>query len=305
MTRRTNSRLVAESLERRTLMAADVAGLGATMETEFDDPGAAAQEVAQPQNDVAIDLVWLCGNPHLVPAAGDFNWDGAVDATDIDALGAAIRDPDHALGFDLDGSGTVDHADMDTLIHEILQTNYGDANLDGFVDALDGIAVQGNLFSPGSGWSSGDFNTDGVVDSLDLLLWQQNQQLVPRPGDFNRDGAVDANDIDALGAAIGDSSTAVEFDLDGNGTVDQADMNTMIHDVLQTNYGDANLDGVVDGTDYLALRDNIFSEASGWSNGDFNADGVVDGLDYLLWRDNQELVPITGNHPVKGSYPRT
>ena len=67
-----------------------------------------------------------------------------------------------------------------------------------------------------------------------------------------------------------------------------------LNDVLvkYTYYGDANLDGKVDGSDY-SLVDNTFLDEefvngvatnpiSGWFNGDFNYDGVVDGSDYTL-----------------------
>jgi fibronectin-binding autotransporter adhesin len=49
-------------------------------------------------------------------------------------------------------------------------------------------------------------------------------------------------------------------------------------------YGDANLDGTVDGTDY-SLIDTGFGSGgtmTGWQNGDFNYDGHIDGSDYSL-----------------------
>ena len=49
-------------------------------------------------------------------------------------------------------------------------------------------------------------------------------------------------------------------------------------------FGDADLSGVVDGTDYF-LIDQAFSAGmlnGGWLNGDFNYDGKVDGTDYFL-----------------------
>jgi fibronectin-binding autotransporter adhesin len=59
-----------------------------------------------------------------------------------------------------------------------------------------------------------------------------------------------------------------------------------------TYYGDANLDGKVDGSDYSLIDNSYETEAtestpfsspiSGWYNGDFNYDGVVDGSDYTL-----------------------
>ena len=52
--------------------------------------------------------------------------------------------------------------------------------------------------------------------------------------------------------------------------------------VKYTYFGDANLDGKVDGQDY-GLIDNGFNQAlTGWFNGDFNYDGKVDGSDYTL-----------------------
>ncbi len=58
--------------------------------------------------------------------------------------------------------------------------------------------------------------------------------------------------------------------------------------VKYTYYGDANLDGHVDGSDYSLIDSSYESELagsgpiSGWYNGDFNYDGVVNGSDYTL-----------------------
>jgi hypothetical protein len=62
--------------------------------------------------------------------------------------------------------------------------------------------------------------------------------------------------------------------------------------VKYTYYGDTNLDGKVDGSDYSRIDNTYEQEAfkngvatqpiSGWYNGDFNYDGVVDGSDYTL-----------------------
>ena len=58
--------------------------------------------------------------------------------------------------------------------------------------------------------------------------------------------------------------------------------------VKYTYYGDTNLSGVVDATDYsridaayIADQDNP-SAFTGWYNGDFNYDGVINGSDYTL-----------------------
>jgi hypothetical protein len=67
-------------------------------------------------------------------------------------------------------------------------------------------------------------------------------------------------------------------------------VNTVLNDALikYTYYGDTNLDGKVDGTDYSRidaayLADKTkFNASTGWFNGDFNYDGVIDGSDYTL-----------------------
>jgi hypothetical protein len=59
--------------------------------------------------------------------------------------------------------------------------------------------------------------------------------------------------------------------------------------IKYTYYGDTNLDGKVDGTDYSRI-DNAYaynqshssSPLTGWFNGDFNYDGVINGSDYTL-----------------------
>ena len=52
--------------------------------------------------------------------------------------------------------------------------------------------------------------------------------------------------------------------------------------IKYTYYGDTNLDGKVDGTDYSRIDNAYLSAATGWYNGDFNYDGHIDGSDYTL-----------------------
>jgi autotransporter-associated beta strand protein/probable HAF family extracellular repeat protein len=52
--------------------------------------------------------------------------------------------------------------------------------------------------------------------------------------------------------------------------------------VRYTYYGDANLDGKVDASDYSRIDAGYLAHATGWYNGDFNYDGVVNGSDYTL-----------------------
>ncbi len=47
--------------------------------------------------------------------------------------------------------------------------------------------------------------------------------------------------------------------------------------------GDANLDGVVDGSDFIVWNQHKFTANSAWCSGDFTADGFVDGQDFIVW----------------------
>ncbi len=77
-----------------------------------------------------------------------------------------------------------------------------------------------------------------------------------------------------------------------------------VDDVLirYTFWGDADLSGKVDGTDYGKI-DNAFNHPAftGWFNGDFNYDNTVDGSDYSLIDNafnNQSISPITSVAPL-------
>jgi autotransporter-associated beta strand protein len=52
--------------------------------------------------------------------------------------------------------------------------------------------------------------------------------------------------------------------------------------VKYTYYGDTNLDGAVDGSDYTNIDNGFNNHLTGWQNGDFNYDSIVDGSDYTL-----------------------
>ena len=51
--------------------------------------------------------------------------------------------------------------------------------------------------------------------------------------------------------------------------------------------GDANLDGRVDGFDFIAWNAYKFTATGKWSQGDWNADGNTDGQDILIWDANK------------------
>jgi hypothetical protein len=117
------------------------------------------------------------------------------------------------------------------------------------------------------------------------------QTISVADADFNGDGLIDADDIDMLAKAIEGDPSEGDFDLNGDSEVTKADMDSMIHDWLGTEYGDANLDQAVDLEDFNYWRFNAF-QSGGWAAGDFTGDGLVDGLDFLQWNANKSFVSV-------------
>ena len=106
---------------------------------------------------------------------GDFDFDGDVDADDIDFysgnIGAAALGRLAPLDFDRDG--VVELEDHDFLIETFVETSdggtgtlIGDINLDGTVNVLGDIFVIIGSLGMDGGFSEGDLNADGFVNIL-------------------------------------------------------------------------------------------------------------------------------------------
>ena len=102
---------------------------------------------------------------------GDFNADGIVDRRDIDLLSRAQGE----LIYDVNLDGSVTSADRVFLVNRILNTWFGDANLDGQFanDDLITVFISGTFedsIPQNSGWVSGDWNGDLEFDTGDLII---------------------------------------------------------------------------------------------------------------------------------------
>ena len=135
-----------------------------------------------------------------------------------------------------------------------------------------------------------------LYDSFGNIVDERNR------GDFNGDGVIDVvNDIDALiglivngsftldlnGDGVSDADDVALADYNGDGTVDTDDLDILIEDIIHTIYGDGNLDGHVDASDFNIWTSNKFTYQTGWEYGDYDGNGVVDTADYNLWNTNQ------------------
>ena len=114
-------------------------------------------------------------------------------------------------------------------------------------------------------------------------------------GDFNNDGAYDCTDINALTTEVAGEANPAGFDLTGDGVVDSQDVDAWLVEAGAENNanggaflrGDANLDGVVDVSDFNIWNGAKFTANSHWCSGDFNADGSVDVSDFNEWNGNK------------------
>jgi hypothetical protein len=151
-------------------------------------------------------------------------------------------------------------------------------------------------FSGGAGDGSGGHD-----------LWIDNVAItaVSESGDFDANGIYECADIDALVSAISSGSGDVQFDMNGDGNVDSADLvvwRAVAGSVLTASgnpiqEGDADLNGVVDVSDFNAWNSAKFTSTVEWCSGDFNADGVVDVADFNIWNENKFTSADTATVP--------
>ncbi|MEM7311546.1 MAG: hypothetical protein AAF497_00200 [Planctomycetota bacterium] len=140
--------------------------------------------------------------------------------------------------------------------------------------------------------AAGQIGYDGMTE-LNVVLRVTEPGAVT--GDFDGNGQYDCADIDALVAEISVSGSDSQFDLTGDGAVDTSDIEAWLAEAGEINlgagksyqYGDANLDGVVEVADFNVWNGNKFTMTTGWCEGDFTADGSVDVSDFNAWNENK------------------
>lgn len=244
----------------------------------------------------------------------DLTQDGVVDHADVEMLVHDILD----INFgDLNLDGEVNDQDFEVVyqnrFQELSGWRFGDFNGDTVVDGSDFNIWNANRLksrpsaerSPQSnGTDSANFatteaSTNDRIDELSVSTVAERPDPVTvtdgnptfaggvAKGDFNQDGQIDDSDIDLLCTDMHSIDYNPNFDLNEDGVVDMLDMDELISNVLNTRYGDANLDRVVDELDWEALRQQLFTVGGGWANGDFNCDNVRDGSDFGLWNANR------------------
>ncbi|HEY6564307.1 MAG TPA: lamin tail domain-containing protein, partial [Pirellulaceae bacterium] len=114
-------------------------------------------------------------------------------------------------------------------------------------------------------------------------------------GDFDNDGDYDCQDVNALSTAVATGGVVATFDLNGDNSLTVGDLDAWRLEAGEDRFGtgrayrvaDANLDGVVDGSDFNIWNGSKFTSNTNWCSGNFNGDLVIDGSDFNLWNGNK------------------
>ncbi len=114
---------------------------------------------------------------------GDLNGDGSWNCADVDSLVAQIVTGMYADLFDMNGDSLLNAADVTVWLGRAGAVNLpsgssylpGDGNLDGDVDGSDFSIWNSNKFTSNAAWCLGDFNADGSVDGSDFNVWNGNK----------------------------------------------------------------------------------------------------------------------------------
>jgi hypothetical protein len=103
-------------------------------------------------------------------------------------------------------------------------------------------------------------------------------------GDFNGNGALDQPDIDDLTGQSAAGTNNPAYDLNSDALVNDQDVRSWVRDLYGSWIGDADLNGQFNSTDLvsvLAAGKYEVDVASVWSEGDFNGDGRTDSGDLV------------------------
>jgi hypothetical protein len=106
-------------------------------------------------------------------------------------------------------------------------------------------------------------------------------------GDFDRSGVLDSADIDLLSEQVVAGTNLIEFDVTGDGSVNNADRTMWIEQVAKTWFGDSNFDGQFNTSDLVQVfqvgqyEDTIPGNSS-WADGDWSGDMEFGSGDFVI-----------------------
>ncbi len=252
----------------------------------FYDPNVYGSEIGQGGTLLGYGM---SGTPATVQAGGDPNYPRGtlrIGYNKIDAIDPNYSNHGQCLQMDFDSPST--HGPNGSLgADKEAMVALGDSGGAVFINAggslrLAGIHVAVAPYDLNHWPKYGDFSYH--VRTAAYTPWIGSKvQTIPGPqsGDFNNDTLVTYRDIDDLSSHYG--SIDMWFDVTGDSLISRADSDYLIHTIIGTEYGDIDLDHMVDLTDYGILAYYFGSTGSAsWSMGDFNGDKNVNFADYQI-----------------------
>lgn len=108
-----------------------------------------------------------------------------------------------------------------------------------------------------------------------------------RAGDFDFDGELTSADLDILSEQVRAGTDIVDFDLNDDGQVSRDDRTVWVEQLRSTWFGDSNLDGEFNSTDFVVVfqsgeyEDGLDGNST-WPTGDWSGDGEFDSTDFVV-----------------------
>ena len=147
----------------------------------------------------------------------------------------------------------------------------------GISDGQGGVGATGlRIVVPQTGLGGGT-----AIDEIEIY----GVSMTADPCDVNGDGTFDVLDIDALTEGLVTAQNDPRFDVNGDGVANAADHRHLVVGKFGTWFGDANLDGEFNSSDFVGVfQAGKFEtgEPATWSQGDWNADGVFSSSDFVV-----------------------
>ncbi len=238
------------------------------------------------------------GSAAVVEILGDFNGDGNFDSKDVRYF---------ADGLAIDsGTGKLDRKKGFTEVDNQWNSLTGSKNYFGIAAYSTGKAyaagdARGDVAGNVSGVTAGAAPTgyDGKINAADIDY--VIKQVLGATGQVSLVAVTTGDSVggftDLLTRANNNSLINVRADLsaDMNGDlkINTNDVIELVEGILGTHFGDANLDGYVNASDFSAMSISWQQNVSGWASGDFNGDGYVNAADFNYISLNWQQGPIS------------
>ena len=121
--------------------------------------------------------------------------------------------------------------------------------------------------------------------------------------DIDAGGVIDGLDIDMLIVQAQSAMPDPRFDLNHDGNVNTQDVDYLVVNLLNTRPADTNLDGSVDGQDFLVWQRGLGASgaSASWAAGNADYDGDVDGGDLERWIENYGFASAAPSPSIAGN----